>query len=130
MQSLAVGLMMLLHTLVGAFSGVVPPASVVAVRTTVPSMLSHRHNRDVLRMVLLPSRDDANPQVEDQEAHNPVQERALESVPGNAYLTDKPSDDPLVTCYMSPDSQEDEKPRWVCTERGALGNAGDADDTY
>jgi hypothetical protein len=127
MQSLAVGLIVL-PTLAAAFSGVVPPASVVAARTTAPSMLSHRHNRDVLRMVV--SRDDANLHVEDQEAHNPVQEQALESVPGNAYFTDKPSDDPLVTCYMSPESEEDEKPRWVCTERGALGNAGDADDTY
>merc|ERR1719453_1125497 len=126
MQSLTVGLIML-PTLATTFSVVVPPVSVVTARTMAPSMLSHRHNRDVLRMVV--SRDDANLQVEDQEARNP-QERALESVPGNAYLTDKPSDDPLVTCYMTPESEEDEKPRWVCTERVALGNAGDADDTY
>ena len=123
---------MAMMPLVAAFSTVLPPssavaprASAVAPRASAPLMLSaHRHNVFALRMVL--SRDENTAQLEDT-AEAP---KAVEDVPGNAYLTDKPSEDPTVTCYMTPDSKEDEKPEWICTDRAALGNAGDADDTY
>ena len=124
--------LMAMMPLVAAFSTVLPPssavaprASAVAPRASAPLMLSaHRHNVFALRMVL--SRDENTAQLEDT-AEAP---KAVEDVPGNAYLTDKPSEDPTVTCYMTPDSKEDEKPEWICTDRAALGNAGDADDTY
>jgi hypothetical protein len=126
--------LMAMMPLVAAFSTVLPPssavvaprASAVAPRASAPLMLSaHRHNVFALRMVL--SRDESNAAQLEDTAEAP---KAVEDVPGNAYLTDKPSEDPTVTCYMTPDSKEDEKPEWICTDRAALGNAGDADDTY
>ena len=57
-------------------------------------------------------------------------EDKVDDVPGHVFIADKPSEDPDITCYMKPDSEFDAKPKWVCTGRRALGNAGDADDTY
>lgn len=41
-----------------------------------------------------------------------------------AYVTDKPSEDAAITCFMVPDGylegDEDGKDQWICSERSAL----------
>lgn len=102
-----------------------PPALGSASRTPAPAMLSHRHSALTLRMML--SRDEPAKDFIPKEAD--VEDK-VDDVPGHVFIADKPSEDPSITCYMKPDSEFDAKPKWVCTERRALGNAGDADDTY
>ena len=100
-----------LTTTVSAYVPAAAPLH-IARRSPAPAMLAHGSRVNALQMLL--AQEPEKPKKKVQTAEPQWKAGAFK----DAYKTDKPSEDPDETCFMTPTWMEEtgeEKKEWVCT---------------
>lgn len=115
----------MLMALVASASAYVPAAAAplnLARRSPAPAMLAHGQRVNALALQMLLARESEEPKKKVQTAEEPIR---------GAYQTDKPSEDPDETCFMTPswmDEAGNKEQEWVCTKEPV--RPDDSDDGF